>query len=75
MLQIYHAVGGWETDVSQYTICGGQLSASGPYYATNNHIGLCGQMNVFFDEQDECSIYDIPQESLPESGKCRAIAV
>lgn len=46
---------GWETDRSQYASCSGTVGGQKPY-ASTNHLGLCGHVNVFEFNSNSCTI-------------------
>ena len=64
---MYRIIDGWEKDISQYDRCGGQIDSHKPF-ETINHVGMCGQMNVFFEGEDECSVYHIPETTEEVEG-------
>jgi alpha-amylase len=49
---------GWEGDIAQAGACGGSAGGSAPY-ASPNHIGRCGYVNVFSFDDAACTINTI----------------
>ena len=47
--------GGWEVDVTQAETCLGTAGGSKPF-ASGNHIGRCGFVNVFQFDMGDCRI-------------------
>ena len=68
MVQTFRILGGWEDHISQFDVCGGQTNSSGRYPSIN-HMAQCGKMNVFFETENECSIYPIPESTEEEQGE------
>ncbi|XP_038066973.1 LOW QUALITY PROTEIN: uncharacterized protein LOC119736999 [Patiria miniata] len=53
---------GWESDVSQDETCQGSAGGSKPF-TSNNHFAICGFVNVFKFDENECTINQYKQES------------
>jgi len=62
--------GVWESDVTQWSQCNGDVGGYMPYSSTN-HVAKCGFINVFHVQDGACTIssfQDIPV--VPARGCC-----
>ena len=50
-----HGTEWWESDVTQGTVCGGNVGGCRPY-VTGNHFARCGYINAFEYQQSGCTI-------------------
>ncbi|XP_047486576.1 alpha-amylase-like [Penaeus chinensis] len=54
-----NAGNGWEADISQIGSCSGTAGGSAPY-ASKNHLGRCGFVNVFTFDSSDCTVNSFP---------------
>lgn len=48
----------WESDISQDQECGGDTYRAQRPYPSNNHLAMCGKINVFHYKDDGCIVND-----------------